>query len=68
MVEFPSWGIVVSEVTLHPDVSTQQPALVFRALGHQGLLFLLWQGGSDATWDDDNLEKRREILMVSFVS
>lgn len=61
MVELPARGVVVSKVSLHPDASIQQPALVFGALDQQCLLLLLWQGGSDSTWDDDNLEEQREI-------
>lgn len=61
MVELPARGVVLSKVSLHPDASIQQPALVFGALGHQCLLLLLWQGGSDPTWDDDNLDDQREI-------
>lgn len=64
VVELPARGVVVSKVSLHPDASIQQPALVFGALDQQCLLLLLWQGGSDSTWDDDNLEEQREIWIT----
>ncbi len=67
VVELPPWGVVVSDVSLHPDTSMQQPFCVFRALGHQCLLLLLWQGGSDPTWNDDNLEKGSENFFYHLV-
>lgn len=67
MVELPPWGVVVSQVSLHPDASSQQPLQVLGALDQQGLLILFWQGRSDSTWDDDNLGEWREVLNSTFV-
>lgn len=61
VVELPPWGVVVSEVSLHPDSSVLQSVQVFRALGQQSLFLLFWQGSCDPTWDDDNLLKGREM-------
>lgn len=58
VVELPPWGVVVSEVSPHPDVSLLQSAQVFRAQGQQCLLILLRQGDCDSTGDDDNLANR----------
>lgn len=62
VVELPAWGVVVSEVGLHPDVCSLEPLQVLGAQGQQGVLLLLWQRGSDPTRDDDDLKtnaKRR---------
>lgn len=62
VVELPPWGVVVSEVALHPDACSLQDVLVLGALGQESLLVLLWQGSGDTTGDDDNLLKQTHLL------
>ena len=67
VVEFPSWGVVVSVVSLDTHAACLQSLAELLTLTVEILTFLLSQGSCDATWNYHRLQYTTQTKIISTV-